>query len=378
VDLRLPVQFHVGYGDSDVDLHRCNPLLLTPLLRAIQPTGVPVMLLHNYPYHREAGYLAQVFPHVYVDAGLATHNLGGRAPALLAEALELAPYGKFLYSSDAFGLPELYYLGATLFRLALSVFLRSGLEEDLFTERTAARLARMLSALTTPSVLISSATRCNGGMRILSVNVGRPRPNPWKPVKLTGIDKRPVDGPVMVTVPRAKGMGMVGLAGDRVYDVRHHGGPDQAVYAYAREDLDFWAAQLGRPLSNGMFGENLTTEGADVNGALIGERWRIGPDLILEASCPRIPCGTFQGWLLQAGWIKRFTLAARPGSYFRVIEPGEIRAGDGIEIVHRPDHDVTVEMSLLALTVEPELLPRLLAADALPRELKELARRRTA
>jgi uncharacterized protein len=146
VDLRLPVQFHVGYGDSDVDLHRCNPLLLTPLLRAIQPTGVPVMLLHNYPYHREAGYLAQVFPHVYVDAGLATHNLGARAPALLAEALELAPYGKFLYSSDAFGLPELYYLGAALFRTALSAFLRSGLEEDLFTEPTAARLARMICA----------------------------------------------------------------------------------------------------------------------------------------------------------------------------------------------------------------------------------------
>ena len=146
VDLRLPVQFHVGYGDSDVDLHRCNPLLLTPLLRAIQPTGVPVMLLHNYPYHREAGYLAQVFPHVYVDAGLATHNLGSRAPALLAEALELAPFGKFLYSSDAFGLPELYYLGAALFRSALSAFLRSGLSDDLFTERTAVRLTRMFCA----------------------------------------------------------------------------------------------------------------------------------------------------------------------------------------------------------------------------------------
>jgi len=146
VDLRLPVQFHVGYGDSDVDLHRCNPLLLTPLLRAIQPTGVPVMLLHNYPFHREAGYLAQVFPHVYVDAGLATHNLGARAPALLAEALELAPYGKFLYSSDAFGLAELYYLGAALFRSALSAHLRDGLAGDLFTERTAWRLARMLCA----------------------------------------------------------------------------------------------------------------------------------------------------------------------------------------------------------------------------------------
>jgi len=146
VDLGLPVQFHVGYGDSDVDLHRCNPLLLTPLLRAIQPAGTPVMLLHNYPFHREAGYLAQVFPHVYVDAGLATHNLGRRAPALLAEALELAPFGKFLYSSDAFGLPELYYLGAALFRAALSGFLTSGLEEDHFSERTVVRLTRMLCA----------------------------------------------------------------------------------------------------------------------------------------------------------------------------------------------------------------------------------------
>jgi len=146
VDLELPVQFHVGYGDGDVDLHRCNPLLLTPLLRAIQPTGVPVMLLHNYPYHREAGYLAEVFPHVYVDAGLATHNLGFRAPALLAEALELAPFGKFLYSSDAFGLPELYYLGAALFRSALSEWLRAGLEHDLFTERAAVRLTRMIGA----------------------------------------------------------------------------------------------------------------------------------------------------------------------------------------------------------------------------------------
>jgi uncharacterized protein len=146
VDLGLPVQFHVGYGDSDVDLHRGNPLLLTPLLRAIQPTGVPVMLLHNYPYHREAGYLAQVFPHVYFDAGLATHNLGPRAPALLAEALELAPFGKFLYSSDAFGLAELYYLGATLFRTALSALFAAGLDDDLYTERTVLRLTKMICA----------------------------------------------------------------------------------------------------------------------------------------------------------------------------------------------------------------------------------------
>jgi MOSC domain-containing protein YiiM len=215
-------------------------------------------------------------------------------------------------------------------------------------------------------------------MRVLSVNVGQPQLNPWKTMKLTGIDKRPVEGPVMVTRPRAKGMGMVGLAGDRVYDVREHGGPDRAVYAYPREDLDFWAAQLGRTLPNGVFGENLTTEGADANGALIGERWRIGPDVILEVSCPRIPCGTFQGWLAQAGWIKRFTQAARPGAYLRVIEPGEICAGDVVEIVLRPEHDVTVAVSFRALTIEPDLLPRLLVADALPRDLQDLARRRTA
>jgi MOSC domain-containing protein YiiM len=215
-------------------------------------------------------------------------------------------------------------------------------------------------------------------MRLLSVNIGRPRPNPWKEIKLTGIDKQPVEGPVMVTPARAKGLGMVGLAGDRVYDVRNHGGPDQAVYAYAREDLDVWETRLGRPLHNGVFGENLTTEGIDVNGALIGERWRVGPDVLLEVSCPRIPCGTFQGWLDQAGWIKRFVLAAEPGAYLRVISSGEIQAGDQVEIVHQPDHDVTIALCFRAQTIEPELLPRLLVADALPKETKELARRRTA
>ncbi len=213
-------------------------------------------------------------------------------------------------------------------------------------------------------------------MKLLSVNVGHPRLNPWKEMKLTGIDKRPVDGPVMVTPARAKGLGMVGLAGDRVYDVRNHGGPDQAVYAYAREDLDFWEAELDQPLGNGVFGENLTTEGVDVNGALIGERWRIGPDVILEVSCPRIPCGTFQGWLAQAGWIKRFTRAARPGAYLRVIEPGEIRAYDSVEIVHRPEHDASIAVVFRAVTLEPGLLPLLLGAEALPAELKELAQRR--
>ncbi len=146
VDLGLPIQFHVGYGDRDVDLHRCNPLLLTALLRAIEPTGTPVMLLHNYPYHREAGYLAQVFPHVYVDAGLATHNLGHRAGALIAETLELCPFGKFLYSSDGFSLPELHYLGAVLFRRGLSDFLRTALSDGAWTADDAERIAHMAGA----------------------------------------------------------------------------------------------------------------------------------------------------------------------------------------------------------------------------------------
>ena len=206
-------------------------------------------------------------------------------------------------------------------------------------------------------------------MKLLSVNVGRPRANPWKTgPDVTGIDKRPVDGPVHVTAPGPKGTGAVGLAGDRVYDLAHHGGTDQAVYAYAREDLDAWQPELGRVLPNGVFGENLTTAGLDVNGALIGERWRIGREVVLEVTCSRIPCGTFQGWLDRGGWIKRFTQAAVPGAYLRVITPGEIKADDPIEIIHHPNHDVTVALQFRAVTTEPDLLPRLLAADALPAE----------
>jgi uncharacterized protein len=145
-DLGLPIQFHVGYGDRDVDLHRCNPLLLTGLLRALEPTEVPVMLLHNYPYHREAGYLAQVFPLVYADLGLATHNVGARATALLGEALELVPLRKFLFSSDAFGLPELYYLGTLLFRRALSDFLSARLSADDMSYPDAERVTRLIGA----------------------------------------------------------------------------------------------------------------------------------------------------------------------------------------------------------------------------------------
>src|SRR5690606_2457997 len=140
----LPVQFHVGYGDVDADLRRGDPLLLIELLRAMDP--VPAMLLHNYPFHRHAGYLAQVLPNVYVDAGLATHNLGYRAPALIAELLELAPFGKVLYSSDAFGLAELYHLGALLFRRGLAGFLAGGADDGAWTAGDAERVAALIAS----------------------------------------------------------------------------------------------------------------------------------------------------------------------------------------------------------------------------------------
>src|SRR3954471_18895459 len=198
-------------------------------------------------------------------------------------------------------------------------------------------------------------------MKLLSVNLGRPKAVPYtdQPEGVTGIGKQPVEEPVRVAAPGPKGVGASGVAGDAVCDTRHHGGDDQAVYAYAREDLDDWERELGRPLTNGCFGENLTTTGLDVSGARIGERWRIGAGLVLEVTCGRIPCRTFQGHLGERGWVKRFTAKGAPGAYLRVIEPGEIRAGDPIRVVHRPDHDVTVALQFRAVTTERTLLPRL-------------------
>ncbi|MDT0309393.1 MOSC domain-containing protein [Streptomyces sp. DSM 44917] len=223
-----------------------------------------------------------------------------------------------------------------------------------------------------PAVPPTSATP-----RVLTVNVGRPRPSPdtRAPGGLTGIDKRPVQGPVEVSAPGPAGVGGSGLAGDAVCDLDHHGGDDQAVYAYAREDLDHWEAALGRELSNGLFGENLTTAGIDVNAVLIGERWRLGPALLLEATSPRIPCRTFAGRLGVDGWVKRFTAGARPGVYFRVLRPGPVRAGDRVEVVHRPDHEVTSAFLFRALTTAPELRPRVIAAgEALHAEALTKAR----
>ncbi|MGW6056594.1 MOSC domain-containing protein [Streptomyces sp. NPDC055189] len=215
-------------------------------------------------------------------------------------------------------------------------------------------------------------------MKLLSVNLGRFKAVDYTdaPSGGTGIDKKPADGAVRVAAPGAKGTAGSGLAGDEVCDLRHHGGNDQAVYAYAREDLDEWERLLGRKLPGGSFGENLTTSGLDVNGAKIGERWRVGPDLLLEVTSGRIPCQTFQGHLGETKWVRRFTRQGAPGAYLRVIEPGEIRAGDTIEIVHRPEHDVTVSLQFRAVTTERKLLPGLLAAgDALHSELIVTARK---
>ncbi|MFD5447716.1 MOSC domain-containing protein [Streptomyces sp. NPDC127100] len=215
-------------------------------------------------------------------------------------------------------------------------------------------------------------------MKLLSVNLGRPKAVPYtdQPDGVTGIDKQPADGPVRVTAPGSEGTGASGLAGDAVCDARHHGGVDQAVYAMAREDMDDWERELGRPLPHGVFGENLTTTGVDVSGALIGERWLVGPELLLEVTSGRIPCRTFQGHLGEERWMKRFMDRAAPGAYFRVIRPGEIQAGDPVRIVHRPGHDVTVALQFRAVTTERELLPRLLAAgDALHPEALAKARK---
>ncbi|MFE6917994.1 MOSC domain-containing protein [Streptomyces rubiginosohelvolus] len=215
-------------------------------------------------------------------------------------------------------------------------------------------------------------------MKLLTVNIGRLRPNAQTdgPNGLSGIDKRPVEGPVEVRDPGPKGVGGSGLSGDAVSDLRHHGGSDQAVYAFAREDLDAWERELGgKRLANGVFGENFTTLGLDVSGALIGERWRVGADLVLEVTSGRIPCRTFAEHVGEQGWVKRFTQRGVTGAYLRVTEPGTVRAGDPVEIVHRPDHEITAALQFRASTTERTLLPSLLAAgEALHPEALRKAR----
>lgn len=218
-------------------------------------------------------------------------------------------------------------------------------------------------------------------MQVLTVNVGQPEWVPYtnQPDGVTGIGKRPTDGPAAVSAPGPKGTGGSGLAGDAVCDLRHHGGDDQAVYAFAREDLDGWERELGRSLVNGMFGENLTTAGVAVTEALVGERWRIGDEAVLQVVGPRIPCRTFQGHLGEQDWVRRFNERAVSGAYLRVIDPGNVSAGDAITVESRPDHDVTVQLVHRALTTDRELLAALVPAiDALHPEAIEAVRRAAA
>src|ERR1035437_9199522 len=153
--------------------------------------------------------------------------------------------------------------------------------------------------------------------RVLSVNLARVQPNPHQRGEaLTGIEKIPTSDPVLVRAPGTKRDGLGGgLVGDTVCDRRRHGGDTQAVYAYAREDLDHWESVLGRGLPGGVVGGNLTTTGADVNGAVIGERGGIGDELEAGVSVPRIACGPFRGWIAERGWLRAFAKAAMPGTY---------------------------------------------------------------
>lgn len=191
----------------------------------------------------------------------------------------------------------------------------------------------------------------------------------------TGIDKRPTSGTVAVRAPGPMRGGLgSGIVGDVIGNKKLHGGDAQAVYAYAREDLDSWADRLNRELTNGMFGENLTTTGVDVTGAVIGERWRIGTDgVLLEVTSPRTPCKTFLNRLGIDGWIKTFTHGGSPGAYLRVIEPGTLSAGDAIEVVERPQHGITIGFVYRALMVDKSLLPEVLVAEALPEDIKRRA-----
>ena len=175
-----------------------------------------------------------------------------------------------------------------------------------------------------------------------------------KPVR-TGIDKRPVAGRVAVHE--------LGLEGDVQVNRKHHGGEGQAVYAYAQEDADWWAAELDRELPAGRFGENLRTAGLDLTGAVLGERWRVGTTL-LEVSASRTPCANFERFWGVPQLVKRFAAHGATGAYLRVLETGDVGAGDAVEVVSRPDHGVTVGLLFRATTTQRRRLPEI--APALP------------
>jgi MOSC domain-containing protein YiiM len=200
--------------------------------------------------------------------------------------------------------------------------------------------------------------------RVASVNVGRPREVPRGLLSTwTAIWKEPVEGRV-----RVHG---VNLDGDDQADRNAHGGPDKAVYAYAREDTRWWESELGRELEPGAFGENLLLEGVDVTGAVIGERWAIGTT-VLEVCQPRFPCFKLDLRFGDRGMVRRFSIARRPGAYLRIVTEGELAAGDPVEIAHRPDHGVTIALVNEAVLHDRALLPQALAAPELARTLREM------
>jgi MOSC domain-containing protein YiiM len=170
----------------------------------------------------------------------------------------------------------------------------------------------------------------------------------------TGIDKQPAAGPVYVRA--------LGLQEDEQGDKENHGGFDQAVYAYAREDLDWWTERLGRELRNGLFGENITTSGLDISTALIGETWRMG-STVVQVTAPRVPCVTFQSWMDEPHWVKRFAAARRPGAYLRVLTEGTVSAGDDLTVLGRPERAVTVAESMDAYYGDREIMRRLLEVE---------------
>ncbi len=198
--------------------------------------------------------------------------------------------------------------------------------------------------------------------RIVSVNVGRPRQisvQRGRPM-MSSIFKEPVEGRVRV--------GGINVAGDQQADRRYHGGPEKAVYAYAREDADWWGDVLGVDIADGMFGENLTVAGVDVSGAVIGERWRIGA-VELEVCQPRIPCSKLGIRFGDPKMVKRFAQASRPGAYLRIIAEGELGAGDELDVCHRPDHGVTVALVSDAILKDRSLAARAASAPELSPEI---------
>jgi MOSC domain-containing protein YiiM len=190
---------------------------------------------------------------------------------------------------------------------------------------------------------------------VISVNRGRIADLPGSGKSgQSAIDKRPVSGEVPV--------GPLGLDGDEVADKENHGGLEQAVYVYAREDLDWWTEQLGRELRNGFFGENITTGGIDVSSALIGEKWQLGSTLV-QVTAPRVPCVVFRSWMDEQGWVKRFASAGRPGAYLRVLTPGSVWAGAELEVLSRPEVEVTVAEAMQAFYGDREIMSRLLQVE---------------